>query len=437
MANLNLLVVESSGKQKRRPSSEQTIDFLSVKIGASAIEIKETAGNFDFSAKKLTNVLAGEASGEVLVYDQRGAALGVASLDAAGKVPVSQLPSAIMEYQGVYNASTNTPALSDFVDGNAAGDAIGNVYRVTVAGSQNFGSGLISFEIGDYVILNSSGKWEKSDTTDAVDSVNGYQGVVVLDTDDITEGTSNLYFTQQRARDSISVADSSSIDLSYSAGEISATVLPAGVDHDALQNFVANEHVDHSSVQIQTQANSGLAGGGDITASRQIVVNPSNATYVDVDVADEFLISDNSDSGALKKTTIQSIIDLTGGVPTKQLTNQEGSTINQFQVVYTVPSGGVALASASIAAIADSQLGIVAETSISDGDSGAIIVRDGEFVDGFSGLTIGAKLYVSRSVLGGFQQDLAGFVAGEIVYCIGRAISATEIVFDPEFEFEF
>lgn len=131
---------------------------------------------------------------------QKGAANGVASLNGAGKVPVSQLPSAIMEYQGVYNATTNSPALADFADGAAAGDAIGNVYRVSVAGSHDFGSGSISFEVGDYVICNALGKWEKSDTTDSVASVCGKQGIVTLNTSDITENPSFLYFTDARAQ---------------------------------------------------------------------------------------------------------------------------------------------------------------------------------------------------------------------------------------------
>jgi hypothetical protein len=39
----------------------------------------------------------------------------------------------------------------------------------------------------------------------AVDSVNGQTGVVVLDTDDVTEGSTNQYFTTTRSRNSISV----------------------------------------------------------------------------------------------------------------------------------------------------------------------------------------------------------------------------------------
>jgi len=82
---------------------------------------------------------------------QKGAALGVATLDGGGKVPVTQLPSAIMTYEGVWNASTNSPTLAD-----GTGDT-GQVYRVSVAGTQNLGSGSITFDVGDYVIYNNSG----------------------------------------------------------------------------------------------------------------------------------------------------------------------------------------------------------------------------------------------------------------------------------------
>jgi hypothetical protein len=45
-----------------------------------------------------------------------------------------------------------------------------------------------------------------------VDSVNSQTGVVLLDTDDVGEGGSNLYFTQGRARQAISVSGSGSYD---------------------------------------------------------------------------------------------------------------------------------------------------------------------------------------------------------------------------------
>jgi hypothetical protein len=50
--------------------------------------------------------------------------------------------------------------------------------------------------------------------------------------------------------------------------EIDVDVVEGNVDHDALQNFVSDEHVDHSSVNIN--AGTGLNGGGDITSSRTL-----------------------------------------------------------------------------------------------------------------------------------------------------------------------
>lgn len=86
-----------------------------------------------------------------------GSANEIASLDSGGKIPVAQLPNSVMEYKGNWNAFTNTPTLADGV--GSAGDT----YRVNAAGTQNLGSGSISFEIGDYIIYSGT-VWEKSDT---------------------------------------------------------------------------------------------------------------------------------------------------------------------------------------------------------------------------------------------------------------------------------
>lgn len=110
---------------------------------------------------------------------RKGQANGYASLDSNGRVPVSQLPNSVMEYQGVWNASTNTPTLAD-----ATGNA-GDVYRVTVSGARNLGSGSIDFVVGDYVIYDGS-VWQKADTTDAVATVAGRTGNVTLSASDVS-----------------------------------------------------------------------------------------------------------------------------------------------------------------------------------------------------------------------------------------------------------
>jgi hypothetical protein len=127
-----------------------------------------------------------------------GAALGVATLDAGGKVPVSELPAAVLgalSYQGTWDASTNTPTLTSSVGTK------GYYYVVSVAGNTNL-NGITDWLVGDWAVFNGS-IWQKVDNTETVTSVNGQTGAVVLTTTNIAEGT-NLYYTDARARGAIS-----------------------------------------------------------------------------------------------------------------------------------------------------------------------------------------------------------------------------------------
>jgi hypothetical protein len=135
-----------------------------------------------------------------------GAALGVATLDAGGKVPVSELPAAVLgalSYQGTWDASTNTPTLTSSVGTK------GYYYVVSVAGSTNL-NGITDWLVGDWAVYNGTA-WQKVDNTDAVTSVNGFTGAVSLTTTNIAEGT-NLYYTDARARASNSAGTGISYD---------------------------------------------------------------------------------------------------------------------------------------------------------------------------------------------------------------------------------
>ena len=108
---------------------------------------------------------------------------------------------------------------------------------------------------------------------DALNTLTPTVSLSPFTTTNLAEGT-NLYYTDTRARAAISVTDSGSIDFTYTAGAITGIVLPAGVDHNSLNNFVANKHIDHSTVSVT--AGTGLSGGGDITATRTL--NIANTT---------------------------------------------------------------------------------------------------------------------------------------------------------------
>lgn len=116
-----------------------------------------------------------------------GVALGVATLDAGGTVPLSQIPASIqggVSYQGAWNASTNTPTLTSSVGTK------GHYYVVSVAGNTNL-NGVTDWLVGDWAIYNGTA-WEKIDNTDQVASVNGYTGVVVLTNTDVGAPSTSL-----------------------------------------------------------------------------------------------------------------------------------------------------------------------------------------------------------------------------------------------------
>lgn len=144
---------------------------------------------FDFTDNINTFLKTNTANSTYEKLANKNTANGYCSLDGGGKVPLSNLPSTLLKYVGVWNASTNNPTLlaTDLTK-------IGNVYNVSVAGTQ-FG---ITFSLGDWLIYNGNGVAEKSDNSDDVVSVNSKTGNVVLSTADIEESEDRRYITDNQ-----------------------------------------------------------------------------------------------------------------------------------------------------------------------------------------------------------------------------------------------
>jgi hypothetical protein len=97
-----------------------------------------------------------------------GVANGVATLDSGGKVPVSELPAAVLgalSYQGTWDASTNTPTITSSVGTK------GYYYVVSVAGNTDL-NGITDWQVGDWAVYNGTA-WQKVDNTDAGGDVVG------------------------------------------------------------------------------------------------------------------------------------------------------------------------------------------------------------------------------------------------------------------------
>jgi hypothetical protein len=214
---------------------------------------------------------------------EKGVALGVATLDAGGKVPQSQIPlMGDLNYQGTWNASTNTPTLTSSVGTK------GYYYVVDVAGSTNL-NGITDWQIGDWAIFNGT-VWQKVDNTDAVTSVNGATGTVVLTTTNIAEGT-NLYYTDARSRAAISAG--------------------TGISYNSSTGVITN-----SSPSL----------GGD-------VVGPASAT-------DNAITRFDSTTGKLIQNSVVTVGD-TGAVT--GITTLSASTSVTTPIVQATNSGGLAL----------------------------------------------------------------------------------------------
>ena len=124
------------------------------------------------SAVQTVNGQSPDGAGAVVVTPAQIGDFGVAPLDAGSKIPVAYLPAALLgavNYQGTWDASTDTPTLPDPTTSK------GYYYVVSTAGTQ-FGN---DYAVGDWAISDGVA-WGKVEAQDAVSSVNGQVGTVVL-----------------------------------------------------------------------------------------------------------------------------------------------------------------------------------------------------------------------------------------------------------------
>lgn len=165
------------------PNSATASDFVAFD-GTSGKIIKDSG----YSSASFATAAQGAKADTAVQQSVVGQPNGVASLDNTGKVPVSQIPQlGDLNYQGAWNASTNTPTLTSSVGTK------GYYYVVSVAGTTNL-NGITDWQPGDWAVFNGT-VWQKIDNTDAVTSVNGYTGTVVLTYTDVGAQPAGTYVT--------------------------------------------------------------------------------------------------------------------------------------------------------------------------------------------------------------------------------------------------
>ncbi|EEI90190.1 hypothetical protein HMPREF0765_4141 [Sphingobacterium spiritivorum ATCC 33300] len=169
------------------PANNQWRD--AVEADLSDYYTKEQLDNMLTAAKNRSNHTGKQAISTIedlqtfldskIPLSQKAVSNGVATLDVNAKLPMSQVPEALIgsvNYKGNWNPASNTPALSAIPES----DTKGHYYISSVTGTFNG----IEYNNGDWIISNGS-VWGKVDNTNKVVSINGKQGAVILDASDV------------------------------------------------------------------------------------------------------------------------------------------------------------------------------------------------------------------------------------------------------------
>ena len=325
-------------------------------------------------------------------YLDAGSALGVATLDAGGKVPTSQIPQmGDLNYQGTWNASTNSPTLT-----SSAGTK-GFYYVVAVAGSTNL-NGITDWKIGDWAVFNGS-VWEKIDNTDAVTSVNGFTGTVVLTATDVgaapaTSGTAILYGNGSGGFSNVTVGSG----LTFVAGTLASTggggtgdvVGPSSATDNAITRF------DTTTGKLIQNSTVTLDDAGNVDQVNSITFDTTPTTTPSATGA---IFWDSGNKSPSVNLDADVVLQL-GQENVALVYNGTGSTITNGSVVAVSGAQGqrpsVVLADADSEALSAPTLGIATE-DIANGAEGFVTTFG--FVRGLdtSAFTAGDPIYLSQT----------------------------------------
>lgn len=116
------------------------------------------------------------------------------------------------------------------------------------------------------------------------------------------------------------------------------STLDTQIDHDALLNFLADEHVAHSAVSIS--AGSGLTGGGTIAANRTLALDINGLTTDNtVDTAVDYIPYYDAGEGANNKVLMSTVMGSVVGDQKAYLSGAQAlGAITESVIIYNANS---------------------------------------------------------------------------------------------------
>jgi len=448
MATRNYVTLEGS-KYKQRSSLTDTVDFASIRIGAGNLAIAEASGHFDFGAKRLTNLLDPTASGDAVTksyadsiaggFDpkascQYATAAALAAVTASGTGVGKTLTATA---NGALSVDGASPIVGDriLVKDQVAGADRG-IYVVTATGDGSNPFILTRASDFDLDVQVTNG----ARTFITLGSTLAGTAFALVTADPVTVDTTAMTFTQVSGQTPTATSGSGgAIEGAITADSDKGLVIVAGVLAVTVEAAGAIEFGGAGALQINLEASSPslqisanelgvkLDAAGAITkGAGGVSVNVGNG----IEIATNALRAKSGDSTIL--------VDGSGIAVdfTEAKTNDNAGPAAIRDFVFIKANGNVDLAQANGTFDLGTKFGC-AKAAILTTATGDIYLRPGAKIAGFATLTPLSPVYLSRSVAGGYQQDLTGFVATEHVILLGHAITADILEFNPQYIIEF
>lgn len=211
------------------------------------------------NSERLNGKTEAELTTLFILQSVKGAANGVAELDATGKLKAAQVPDSItagLTYKGIWNANTNSPTIPTAGGGNENW-----FYIVGVAGTTTI-DGINTWGVGDWIISNGTA-WERIPATVApVLTVAGKTGDVLLELADIVDLVSTLAIKKNIGAELVDSANSD-FDEFVGAGDFRVADIaamanrPGGDTGETGEGFLSVEKYSSSLKHVITIINTG------------------------------------------------------------------------------------------------------------------------------------------------------------------------------------
>jgi len=483
-----------NGKKQQAASSALEILFSTVAVGllGSGLVISESSGKFDMNGKVVGNIAAASGSGQAIEYAQFNTAQAL-KLSLTGGTMSGNIAMGGNKVTGSAAGTTSGDLVeyAQFIAGLAATGTSAEWQNSVVTATLVDPTGLTP-TAGDRYLINGTGVsgWTGKDNQIAT-YVSGtvtlvgswtYQIPTTGTFTDADDNTSALYYfggsswstKSFEATTASGFLDKTGFNITFKnlangkivvgdGSGVAQAVTPSGdvtMDNAGAftiaNNAVTTAKILNDAVTTAKILNANVTAAKLATVTDGVTLDQSGAgstleiKALGVDTAQiAALAVTTAKIGATAVTAAKLGSDVAGtGLKggngaaiavdyAASVVNDNGGTISAGQIVYLKSNGHVDLAIASTTNLDAAELGIVEDTTIATTATGRVVFKRGDIVGGFSSLTPGAMCYVSRGTAGAVTQSLTGFVSGEYVYEVGRALSATQIVYNPCFEWQY